>query len=110
MLHKYILRNHIVERCDSRMEWFAWYESSGKDRRVALTNVDGMEISTVFLGLDHAFGGGPPELFETMVFDTNSTDRWAELQCRRCSTWVAALHQHAQITGEVKGLSHGPPQ
>lgn len=25
------------------------------------------EVSTVFLALDHAYGGGPPVLFETLV-------------------------------------------
>ena len=27
-----------------------------------------MSVSTVFLGLDHSFGGGTPILFETMIF------------------------------------------
>lgn len=36
---------------------------------VAWTSVGDVVISTVFLGMDHSFGmGGPPILFETMVF------------------------------------------
>ena len=43
------------------------------DRHVAKENIktDNGEIvtvSTVFLGLDHSFGDGPPLLFETMIF------------------------------------------
>ena len=38
-------------------------------RRVARTAVGDDEVSTVWLGVDHSFGlGGPPILFETMVF------------------------------------------
>lgn len=29
---------------------------------------DGAWVSTVFLGIDHAFGDGPPVLWETMIF------------------------------------------
>lgn len=32
------------------------------------TVVEGVEVSTVFLGLDHSFGQGPPLLWETMIF------------------------------------------
>ena len=28
----------------------------------------GVHVSTVFLSLNHAFGQGPPVLFETMIF------------------------------------------
>jgi len=47
-------------------------ESLGKmdTRRIARTEVaEGVEVSTVFLGLDHNFGfDGAPVLFETLVF------------------------------------------
>lgn len=32
------------------------------------------EVSTVWLGLDHGYGGGPPIIFETMVFGNVSMD------------------------------------
>lgn len=41
--------------------------------RIGLTQVGPYTISTVWLGIDHAFGEGPPVLFETMVF---ATDAW----------------------------------
>ena len=38
-------------------------------RRVAREKVvPGVDVSTVFLGLDHGYGDGPPILYETMVF------------------------------------------
>jgi hypothetical protein len=36
--------------------------------RVAETDVGPYWVSTVWLGLDHSFGGYPPLIFETMVF------------------------------------------
>lgn len=34
-----------------------------------VTKIDKVSVSTVFLALDHSFaGGGPPVLFETLVF------------------------------------------
>ena len=38
------------------------------DRKVAETEIDKLQVSTVFLGLNHNFGEGPPILWETMVF------------------------------------------
>ena len=45
------------------LRWGAWFETA--DRHVAdttLTDADGnaVRVSTVFLGLDHRFGPGPP--------------------------------------------------
>jgi hypothetical protein len=51
------------------MEWSRRLESGINNRRVAedwLPN--GYWVSTVWLGLDHSFGSGPPVIFETMVF------------------------------------------
>lgn len=50
-------------------EWAQSYKDSAEDRRVALDEIDGIKVSTVFLGIDHSFGlGGPPVLWETMIF------------------------------------------
>lgn len=49
------------------MEWARWYGTA--DRIVAQTETELFWVSTVFLGIDHRWGGnGPPMLFETMVF------------------------------------------
>src|SRR5690606_31539414 len=48
------------------LAWGRWME--GADRTVARDEVNGILVSTVFLGLDHAFFGGPPLLWETMAF------------------------------------------
>ena len=58
------------------LEWMtAWRLMVDMDyKRVELTHVGGLTVSTVWLGLDHAFNGGPPVIFETMVFDAWGED------------------------------------
>lgn len=71
------------------MTWARWYETA--DRSVAKSEVGPYRVSTVFLGLNHEFGGGPPLLFETIVFGPpNDDDVW----CERCSTWEQAEAMH----------------
>lgn len=46
-----------------------WVAEFGKDRHVAETDLGTLGyVSTVWLGLNHAFGSGPPVIFETMIF------------------------------------------
>jgi hypothetical protein len=50
------------------MQWALLFEQS-KDRVVAQSKTPyGEKLSTVFLGMDHSFGSGPPLIFETMLF------------------------------------------
>ncbi len=39
---------------------------------------NGLEVSTVWLGLDHNFGSGPPLIFETKVFGLPSDEKYQE--------------------------------
>jgi hypothetical protein len=76
-----------------------WRESfTTRDRRVAVTDIDGTRVSTVFLGLDHPFSGGPPMLFETLVFG-GEHDGWQD----RYSTWDAAMIGHTRAVKMVRG-------
>jgi hypothetical protein len=69
MTDKYILNvNGDPEPCESLKEWAQWLETSDERRVVARDEQEGVRVSTVFLGLDHAFGGSVPILFETMIF------------------------------------------
>lgn len=58
--------------------------------RVALTNIGKGRVSTVFLGLDHSFGGPVPVLFETMIFNIKGLSDWQE----RYTTWDQAERGH----------------
>ena len=46
-------------------------------RIVAQQEIGNVRVSTIFLGLDHGFGEGPPLLWETMIFGgTHDKDQW----------------------------------
>jgi hypothetical protein len=66
-------------------------------RRVAETKIGYVVVSTVFLFLDHAFRGEPPQLFETMIFG-GAHGQYQE----RCSTWEQAEAQHAEAVRLVE--------
>ena len=68
MSGQYILdENGQPVPCHDLMEWGRFMEQKGV-RQVAIDMIGDADVSTVFLGLDHAFGGGPPVLWETMIF------------------------------------------
>lgn len=68
---KYVLnaRGEPVPEPDL-LTWASWFENSIDLRRVAKTCVSPrVEVSTVFLAIDHNFSlDGPPVLWETMIF------------------------------------------
>ena len=57
-----------------------------------------IHVSTVFLGIDHQWGDGPPLLFETMVFGDCALDESQE----RYSTWEEAEAGHRAWVERVK--------
>ena len=65
----YILRNQEVVLASSAKEFGEWVETA--DRVVSHEKVADVEVSTVFLGIDHQFFAGPPLLFETLNFSTD---------------------------------------
>ncbi len=84
----YVLDGHEVKEAADVMEWGRFFEKD--DRIVAQEDVGPYWVSTVFLGIDHQWGDGPPLLFETMVFKDGKGDQWVE----RASTWDEAALMH----------------
>ena len=68
------------------LTWARWFETA--DRHVGDACRDEVRVSTVFLGLDHSWGG-QPHLFETMVF-VNGVEEGME----RYATWDEAEAGH----------------
>ncbi len=91
----YILEGTEVVEVKDLMEWAKWLESA--DRHVAKDESHGVEVSTVFLGLDYNFGSGPPLLFETMVFGGK-----LDGEVNRYSTWQEAETGHEAMKGRVE--------
>lgn len=102
----YILNENNQAVPVDHITWANWYEAA--DRCVAEHRNKLRTVSTVFLGLDHQFGGGPPLIFETMVFTTDTNDP-ADGICERYSTWNEALKGHAEVCknslGDMKGVT-----
>ena len=81
-----------------------WGEFMGDDdrRRVAITEINGTEISTVFTGIDSTLGDGPPLLWETMIFG-GEHDSFQE----RYTSMNAAIAGHATAFAMVsRGFLH----
>jgi hypothetical protein len=57
-------------------EYAAWYETH--DRTIDRTKIGEVLVSTVFRGIDHSGGVGPPLLFETRVIGSalDGESRW----------------------------------
>lgn len=99
MSDQYILEGHKPVPAPSLREWGTWM-NDGERRRVGWDVLGDVKVSTVFLGLDHSFGEGPPLLFETMIFG-GKHDEYQE----RYSTWEQAEAGHAKALALVKSES-----
>lgn len=97
MIPLYILDDERrIIRCNDLVEWGLWMETG--DRVVAQTDIDGVWVSTVFLGMDHNFLElGDPKLFETMVFHDGEGG-----QMQRYFIWPEAEKGHAEIVREIE--------
>lgn len=107
-MRHYILVNRVPAQIGpdegplSKEDLLAWAQFLEEgNRRVALTKVPAGEVSTVFLGLDHRFGGdGPPLVFESMFF--RDGPGIGSEDCERCSTWEQAEEQHRRMVAKCK--------
>jgi hypothetical protein len=82
---------------DDAERWARWLERHPDQRRVEVTTVDRAEVSTVFLGINHQFGEGPPLIFETMIFG----GRWDQCQWR-WTTRAQSLAGHDQVVAALR--------
>lgn len=85
-------------------QWAKWGEDVAY-KRIRETTIGDYWISTVWLGLNHNFGSGPPLIFETMVFYRGESDsdimdggEWMD----RYSTEAQAVKGHERMVEEVR--------
>lgn len=82
-------------------EWIELFGKRVEDEsfwKVGTDEINGVTISTVWLGLDHNFNSeGPPLIFETMIFSGEYDG-----EQRRYSTWEEAAKGHKELVEEVK--------
>lgn len=103
LVDAYKLVGHEPVKVASLQEWSDEYSrriAAGKDDpwRVAYTVIGYVEVSTVFLSINHRLSEGPPILFETMVFN----DRGVSDFQARCCTWEEAEQMHKEAVQMVK--------
>lgn len=89
----YILKDKKPVATDA-ITWAKWFAEA--DRVVAKTQIGEVGISTVFLGLDHQYGSGPPLLFETMIFGGPFDG-----ETYRCSSWAEAEVIHKDMEKKI---------
>jgi len=66
--HKYILQDGIPTPVQNLMQWATWMENHRRDSHIQ-SIVNGVRVSTVFLGLDfNSSSVGQPLIWETMTF------------------------------------------
>lgn len=98
-MNNYILDEHGEPTpVDDIHEWATWFEANRGNRHVAKTTIDSIDVSTVFLSVNHQYGDGPPLLFETMIFGLPSDDEY----CERYSTRAEAQAGHERACEFVK--------
>jgi hypothetical protein len=95
----YRLERHKAVVESDLSTWARWFGTA--NRVVKQTEVaKGVEVSTVFLGIDHNFSrsSGDPVLFETLIFG-GARDQ----ECERYRTWDEAAQGHERI---VESFTH----
>jgi hypothetical protein len=69
LLRKLAMLNWETGELIPARDLIEWAMQFGRtDNHVALEEVSGFIVSTVFLGINHSFGSRRPQWFETMVF------------------------------------------
>jgi len=93
LLRHWKLVNKVPVRC-GLMEWAEFFGK--KERHIKATQLPGVWISTIFLGIDHRLGGSSegkrPILFESMIFGGHHNDeQW------RYETYQEAEQGHEEL-------------
>lgn len=89
--------NGLPKPAENRDEYIAFAGRGIEARRIGRDDVDGQDVSTVFLMHDHGWWGGPPVLFETMIFG-GPHDQF----CDRYTTRADAEAGHARVVAALR--------
>lgn len=121
LTNKYMNLKHYIldEKGDPKVEpdlltWARWFETA-PERIIKQTEVKGIKISSIFLGLDHNFGNDENELilWETMAWDNNVEKEieWfggkkktvhPDIFQSRYSSKVSMLAEHDRLVENIK--------
>lgn len=91
---QYILVNGKPVHEPDLIKWGEWM--SKRLNQVALDEINGCRVSTVFLGLDHSFGGKEPVLWETMILGGEH-----DMEQQRYTSVQDALAGHREMCNRI---------
>jgi len=84
-----------------RDEWATRFEDLAY-KRIGYDELDGVVVSTVWIGMDMSYAERPPLIFETMVF--SDRDTLSTLYCQRYATEEGASTGHREVAALVSAL------
>jgi len=103
-MKNYILDDSMQPQPVSVTEYYQWKDSLPKEMQTGIgfqvlgtKCQDGKFASTVYLGVDHGYGGGSPVLWETMVFGGDDEE------CERYTSHWNAMTGHWLIVEKHGG-------
>lgn len=91
------MSERYFDRDGAPISLLEWGQKLEHNRQVADTTVGSVRVSTVWLGLNHNWGDGPPLIFETMVFE-GPDDGWLD----RYATLEEAEAGHAEVVRRLE--------
>lgn len=94
----YILRHRKPVHCPEALEWCLWMAKNERRRKIRKDRVNGILISTAFLGYDMCYEGDA--VFETMIFDNDEYKNGVMMG--RYGSHRAALEGHRQCKQAIK--------
>ncbi len=89
-------------------QWSTTFEAAsdskkkGNGRHVGYTDENKHLVSTVWLGIDHRYGDGPPLIFETMIFCHHEPECTLNEEQWRYSTEEEAIAGHNEACRMVE--------
>ncbi|MFZ1529012.1 MAG: hypothetical protein WAT19_09695 [Ferruginibacter sp.] len=95
-MDNYILDENDCPRFVTMEEYRNWHDNIPEEVQTGIgftlaRDEEGDKcVSTVYLGMDHSFGSGPPILWETMIFCDGENDQ----ACERSRNRKEALQTH----------------
>lgn len=98
-----LLKGHLYRLSGKKpvpcsFEEYITFMKSAANRIIEQTQVGDLLVSTIFTGIDHAFGAGEKRLFETKVFGLpdDIQPRW------RFATWNQAVREHRRLVATLE--------
>lgn len=107
MLDRYYTLDDRGEPIKSNVEDFSDEPFKNPLREVGKDYIGKTLVSTVFLVIDHSHNGGPPILWETMVFneDDETLDEHHEYQVRCTGSRADALKMHHDTVEMIRSAT-----